>query len=157
MGGIVDLRGEKIPELLYRIVLSLGEVKVGDYIDFIIDADPQKILAHIEGLSEKYEIRNVGNYTVLRVWKEKEVETVEAEEEFEINERTNVGKLIERFPEAIDILVSYGFTPLKNPVLRKTLARTITLGRAKMLKGLSDDEFEELLEKLRAVARKELK
>jgi hypothetical protein len=135
--------------------MNLGEVRVGDYIDFIIDADPQKVLAHVEGLGERYEVRNVGDYTVIRIWKEREIETeVVEEEEFEINENTNVGKLIERYPEAIDILAGYGFTPLKNPILRKTLARTITLGRAKMLRGLSDGEFSELLEKLRAIARK---
>jgi iron-sulfur cluster repair protein YtfE (RIC family) len=43
---------------------------------------------------------------------------------------TNVYQLIKQHPQAIDILVSKGFTQLKNPILRNTLARAVNVGQA---------------------------
>lgn len=104
--------------MLERIVVSLNEVKEGDFIDVIIDAEPENVLKHLGGISSKYEVRDVGSYSIIRIWKEKEIEEI-SEEELEINENTNIGKLIEKYPEAIDILVSYGFTPLKKSGFKK--------------------------------------
>ena len=155
MSGLVDLRGMEFTEIIEKIVLSLNEIEKGEFIDFIVDMEPERILLHLEQVTSKHEIKEAGGYKILRLWKTEEtVRLAEEEEELEINENTNVGKLIEKHPEAIDILASYGFTPLKNPVLRKVLAKTISLGRAKMLKGLSDEEFNELLKELKALVEK---
>jgi hypothetical protein len=43
---------------------------------------------------------------------------------------TNVHQLMKQHPQTIDILVSKGFTQLKNPVLRNTLARAVNIGQA---------------------------
>jgi TusA-related sulfurtransferase len=156
MVGISDLRGMSLPETLSRIVEALEEIQIGDQIDFIIEKEAgkdklDKIISHLSEFAD-CEIGEKEEFTLLTVRKRAEVE-VKEEGEFVIDENTNVGKLIEKYPRAIDVLASYGFTPLKNPVLRKTLAKTITLGRAKRLKGLSDTEFLEMLEKLRSLER----
>jgi hypothetical protein len=43
---------------------------------------------------------------------------------------TNVYQLIKQYPQTLDILIGFGFKQLKNPILRNTLARTISLGQA---------------------------
>jgi iron-sulfur cluster repair protein YtfE (RIC family) len=43
---------------------------------------------------------------------------------------TNVHQLIKQHPQTLDILVSKGFTQLKNPVLRNTLGRAVNIGQA---------------------------
>jgi hypothetical protein len=58
-----------------------------------------------------------------------------------------VGQVLGAYPQALELLVSLGFTPLRNPVLRNTLARTVTLERAARIQGLP---VEELVEKLEA-------
>jgi hypothetical protein len=126
-------------------------VEKGDFIDFILDADVEKVMLHLEEITKRFEVKEGEGYAILRVWKEKDIEEAVEGDIVEVDEKTNVGKLIEMYPETVEVLASYGFTPLKNPVLRKTLAKTISLGRAKMLKGLSDEEFEEMLEKLREI------
>jgi len=157
MAGLVDLRGMEFTEIIEKIVLSLTEIEKDEFIDFIVDVDPERIILHLEQVTSKHELRELSGYKILRLWKTEETIQLDAEEgELEINENTNVGKLIEKYPEAIEILASYGFTPLKNPVLRKVLAKTISLGRAKMLKGLSDEEFREMMDKLKALERKQI-
>ncbi|MFW5829628.1 MAG: DUF1858 domain-containing protein [Planctomycetota bacterium] len=38
-----------------------------------------------------------------------------------------VAELLERHPAALPVLVAHGFKPLANPVMRRTMARLITL------------------------------
>jgi hypothetical protein len=52
---------------------------------------------------------------------------------------TTVATVIARFPETLPVLIAKGFTPLENPWLRKTLARTITLRAAARMKGLDPE------------------
>jgi hypothetical protein len=47
-----------------------------------------------------------------------------------IEEDANVGALVDAHEEAIPILVEAGFTAIANPLLRKTLARAVTLRQA---------------------------
>jgi len=44
--------------------------------------------------------------------------------------QARVGLVIERWPHTLDIFVKHGFGLLKNPVMRKTLARNVTLQQA---------------------------
>lgn len=41
-----------------------------------------------------------------------------------------VGQTIAWFPQTIETLADQGFTPIRNPVLRRTLARRVTLAQA---------------------------
>ena len=47
-----------------------------------------------------------------------------------VTAKTNVYHLIKQHPQAIDILVSKGFTQLKNPILRNTMTRAVNLAQA---------------------------
>jgi len=51
-----------------------------------------------------------------------------------------VAEIIARWPLALEVLVAQGFTPLANPVARKTLARAVTLEQACRLQGRDPDQ-----------------
>jgi hypothetical protein len=48
----------------------------------------------------------------------------------EITPRTTVGDVLACYPQSLDIFVRRGFTLLRNPVLRRTMARAITIEQA---------------------------
>ena len=52
------------------------------------------------------------------------------DQRFSITANTIVGEVLTRYPQSLEIFVRHGFTPLRNPVLRKTLARVITIEQA---------------------------
>ncbi|MCF6158532.1 MAG: DUF1858 domain-containing protein [wastewater metagenome] len=54
---------------------------------------------------------------------------------------TNVYQLIKQYPQTLDILVDFGFKQLKNPLLRNTLARTISLGQAVQINPVNLDDL----------------
>ena len=58
----------------------------------------------------------------------------------------NVAALIDSHPEALPLLIEAGFAPLANPMLRRSLARMVTLRQAC---GLHKVDAEGLLSKLR--------
>ncbi len=75
----------------------------------------------------------------------------EATEQIKIaTANTNVYQLIKQYPQTLDILVASGFKQLKNPILRNTLARTISLGQAVQINPVN---LEELLDKLNNVIK----
>ena len=41
-----------------------------------------------------------------------------------------VGEVLDRYPDLLDTFLAFGFTPLANPVLRRTLARYVTIAQA---------------------------
>ncbi|MDI6759669.1 MAG: DUF1858 domain-containing protein [Candidatus Brocadiaceae bacterium] len=47
-----------------------------------------------------------------------------------VTPETNVYLLVKQHPQCLDILVNRGFTPLKNPLMLNTVAKTINLGTA---------------------------
>ncbi len=47
-----------------------------------------------------------------------------------VTAQTNVYHLLKQHPQALDILVSKGFSQLKNPILRNTMTRAVNLGQA---------------------------
>jgi len=149
---IIDLRGMEIEELMRNIGENLENLKEGEFLEFIVDKE--EVVSQLQKSDLKMEVRKVGEDYVLKVFGGKiEVREEKGTEEFSIDENTNVGKLVSKYPEAIEILASYGFTPIRNPILRKTLAKTITLGQAKKLERLSDEKFEELLKELRKLKK----
>lgn len=62
---------------------------------------------------------------------------------------TRVGDVLRRYPQSLDIFVKHGFTPLKNPVLRNTMARVVTLEQACRREGA---DLEELMAELKKVS-----
>jgi len=67
------------------------------------------------------------------------------DQSFSITANTIVGEVLTRYPQSLEIFVRHGFTPLRNPVLRKTLARVITIEQACRRENL---EMETLLRDL---------
>ena len=68
--------------------------------------------------------------------------------EFQISPTVNVGEVLERYPQSLEVFVRHGFTPLRNPVLRKTMARVITIEQACRREGV---DMSELLRELNAI------
>jgi len=58
-----------------------------------------------------------------------------------------VGDVLDAYPHLLETFVAFGFTPLQNPVLRATIARTVTIQAA--CRRL-DVDVNELLEALNA-------
>ena len=67
-------------------------------------------------------------------------------QKLEITGTTKVGDVLARYPQSLEIFVRGGFTPLRNPVLRKTMAPVITIEQACRREGV---DIEGLLSELR--------
>jgi hypothetical protein len=52
------------------------------------------------------------------------------DEPFILTPQTKVAEVLERYPQTLDVFLRHGFTPLSNPVLRRTMARVVTLQQA---------------------------
>lgn len=65
-----------------------------------------------------------------------------------ISADARVSDVVSTYPEALEALIDMGFTPLKNPIARKTVARLFTLKQAAEFRGI---ELPMLLGKLREV------
>ncbi|MDT7971374.1 MAG: DUF1858 domain-containing protein, partial [Armatimonadota bacterium] len=77
-----------------------------------------------------------------------------AEEITDITPQTKVATVLERYPQTLEVFLRYGFAPLANPVLRKTMARVVTIEQACRREGV---DMEALLRDLRKAAGLELK
>lgn len=66
----------------------------------------------------------------------------------DITPKTKVGDVLSRYPQSLDVFVRHGFTLLRNPVLRKTMARAITIEQACRREGV---DMKRLLNELRDV------
>lgn len=157
---MLDVRGLKAPQPAVMIIESLGKLQVGETLDVIGDKPFVDMLGKLEEAGYRVELKEVGGAFVLRITKtenskELTMEVKECDDKLdEITEETNVGKLLKAYPESLKILVKYGFSPLENPVMRKTLARTITLRGAKKLIGMSDEKFKEMMKELKEMEKK---
>ncbi len=68
-----------------------------------------------------------------------------------VNAHTNVYHLLKQHPQALDILISKGFSQLKNPILRNTMTRAVNLGQAtKMHQTDLDQLLNELNESIKS-------
>lgn len=65
--------------------------------------------------------------------------------------KTRVSELIASDARVLNILIDHGFTPLKNPVARSTLAHTVTLSQALNIAGISIEQEHKLLKVLQEV------
>jgi hypothetical protein len=41
-----------------------------------------------------------------------------------------VGEILDHYPELLETFLAFGFKPLANPILRRTIARYVTLAQA---------------------------
>lgn len=69
----------------------------------------------------------------------------------EIAPETKVADIVEAYPETLEVFLQLGFEPLANPLMRRTLARAVSLREAARHKGYS---VEELIDQLKQVAGK---
>ncbi|MCP5006576.1 MAG: DUF1858 domain-containing protein [Planctomycetes bacterium] len=67
---------------------------------------------------------------------------------------TNVHQVITQYPQTIDIFVKRGFVQLKNPVLRRTLARAVNITQAVKIKPTDIDQLLRELNEAIQVKRK---
>jgi hypothetical protein len=58
-----------------------------------------------------------------------------------IEGRHHVAEVLDWFPEAESVLLDHGFTAIRQPLLRRTLARQVTLAQAASLRGVPLDEL----------------
>src|SRR5262249_42275335 len=56
-----------------------------------------------------------------------------------------VADVLARYPRLIDTFVAFGFKPLTNPILRRTLARGVTIRRACRLTDVDEAGFIDVL------------
>ncbi len=153
----LDVRNLEPPQPMIKIAQALESLKEGEVLEVLGSRPFTHLLPRLEELGFTYELKETEEGYLLKIWKrgtEGKLEgTTECskELEFTIDENTNVGELLKRMPEALDILIKYGFTPLKNPLLRKILPHTVTLGQAKKIRRLSDEKFQELIKELRSL------
>lgn len=59
----------------------------------------------------------------------------------QISEEHTVGQVVEWFPETLAVFLASGFTPLANPVLRRTVARAVSLRTAAARQSVNLDEL----------------
>lgn len=62
-----------------------------------------------------------------------------------------VGHVVDWYPATIDVLRSHGFTQITNPVMRRTVARHVSIAQAAEMKGV---DLEPLLADLNAAIGK---
>lgn len=156
----LDVRDLEPPQPMIKIVQALEKLQKGEVLEVLGSRPFVYLLPKLSEMGYEYELKETEEGFLLRIWRSDKTEPLEKEEvacakelEFEITEETNVGELLKRVPEALDVLIKYGFTPLKNPILRKILPHTVTLGQAKRIRRMSDEKFLQMLEDLRKLIR----
>jgi len=156
---IIDLRGLEPPEPAVRIVEALKGLEEGESIEAMGDKPFVDIIPKLEEAGYTLELKEVSGFFVLEIRKSEgsedlKIEVKECDDKLtEITESTNVAKLLKAYPQALKVLVKYGFSPLENPEIRKNLAGTISLRGAKELIGMSDGRFEEMMKELKALEK----
>ncbi len=67
----------------------------------------------------------------------------------DITPQTKVASVFERFPQTLEVFLRHGFAPLANPILRRTMAKVVTIEQACRREGV---DMEELLRDLHQAA-----
>lgn len=63
-----------------------------------------------------------------------------------------VEEVLERYPHLLPVFLEHGFTPLRNPLLRRTFAPRVTLTGAARIRRWKSEQFDAFLEELRRKA-----
>lgn len=149
----VDVRGARSlwPTFL---LLNLGNLT---RVSFQIATDFSPAAYRVMGISGFIEVvgLTLWGYELfanMRVGKKLQKEAsrmLQSNQGFQITPAVKVGEVLERYPQSLDVFVRHGFTPLRNPVLRKTMARVITIEQACRREGV---DMSELLRELNTMA-----
>ncbi len=115
---------------------------------------PAYLVMGISGLIESVAILLFG-INIWRTISDGQRQGTDEEEDYgkltSVTASTNVHQLIKQHPPAMDILISKGFTQLKNPILRNTMTRAVNLAQAtKMHHTDLDQLLKELNESLKS-------
>ncbi len=159
---ILDLVGLEPPEPALKIVEAVNSLKPGDMLEARGDRPFKHIFAELDRAGYRHTIRPAGRIFVLKVWNDGDARKIgelghmnctdEAKRgKPEIGPEIRIDRLIEAYPEAVDILVEAGFAPLKDPVLRKTMMGDTTLGEAQYVLGMDDEAFMRVVERLKGM------
>ena len=157
---ILDLVGLEPPEPALKIVEAANSLEPGDMLEARGDKPFKNIFAELDKAGYRHSLVSAGDVFILKVWNDGgarkigELGHMDCTDEVEkgkpeIAPEIRIDRLIEAYPEAVDILVEAGFAPLKDPVLRKTMMGDTTLGEAQHILGMDDEAFEKLVERLR--------
>jgi hypothetical protein len=89
----------------------------------------------ISSASAYLEIPAVFLFSVV-IWRTLDAKPVVDQETGEITLESRVGAVLSRYPDLLAVFLRYGFTPLANPVLRRTLAAVVTIRQACEMHGI---------------------
>ena len=73
---------------------------------------------------------------------------------FNVIPQTKVGDVLTHYPQSLEVFLRHGFGPLANPVLRKTMARVVTIEQACRREGVSLAQLLEDLNSLEFVSKR---
>jgi len=125
------------------VLLNLGNLT---RVSFQIATDFSPLAYRVMGVSGFIEVvgLTLWGYELfanMRAGKRLEKQSVWVNAIREITPKTKVGDVLARYPQSLEIFVHSGFTPLRNPVLRKTMARAITIEQACRREGVNQSEL----------------
>jgi hypothetical protein len=148
----VDLRRTRSLWLTF-ILLNIGNIT---RVSFQIATDFSPVAYKVMGISGFIEVLGLSLWGYELIANMRAGKKLEKEgwpqvfaEALEISPQTKVGDVLERYPATLEIFLRHGFTPLSNPLLRKTLARAITIEQACRRE---DIDITNLIMELKAVA-----
>lgn len=86
----------------------------------------------VAGVSGLLEVAGIGIWgaslwRIMAGWRPAEEHAMETDRPRRITADDKVGFVVERYPATLPVLIGKGFTPLANPILRRTLARAVSL------------------------------
>ncbi len=133
------------------VLLNLGNLT---RVSFQIATDFSPAAYRVMGVSGFIEIVGLALWSYelfanMRVGKKLERDSIGSNlQHLDITPATKVGEVLARYPQSLEIFVRRGFPLLRNPVLRKTMARVITIEQACRREGVDLigllDELEQL-------------
>jgi hypothetical protein len=59
----------------------------------------------------------------------------------QITKDSIVEQVLTNFPKTLEVFISHGFKDLSNPIMRNTMAKFVTIGRACKMKAVDQDAF----------------
>jgi hypothetical protein len=97
------------------------------------------------GISGVLEVIGLGIWAVglTRIMLKRSEERIEVQPHARsiIRGQDHVGEVVDSHPGALATFVDFGFTQLKNPMLRRTIARAVTIQQAAAMHGVKLDEL----------------
>jgi len=84
---------------------------------------------------------------------ERGTSAVDKNRSLQITPETRVAEVLTHYPQSLQIFLHHGFGPLANPVLRRTMARVVTIDQACRREGVDVKELLDELQKLESSAK----